>query len=486
MSEENITRKPKIFISYSHADEEWKEFIKGHFTCTQKVEIWNDRDIKLGANWFDEIKNSLHEADIAILLISKNFLDSEFIAEEEIPDLLKRCKENKVTVISVMVKACAWKQVDWLSKKGESLQGYPKDFKPLNSFKKPHEKLDDAEALNEVVTELVNKVIEDFQEKIKLEEIINDSKKEFQFIADYIEKKGIKSDDLLDICKDFLDKNLYLQIKRYTKIIDIINHISDNKMFPSIINKVYQGDDEDIGNWLQSKQIYEAEENNNTFQPRLVIIFRHKEDEIYEVTFRSKDLPNTTDQNDSFDYDLKNEKEKLIEKIIDYIGNSNPQVDLVLPIELLNHDINLWEINFNESLSTLAKVNIIYNQRYNSDETFKKLYQNQWKNVLQKVENNKGLSFVLSENDIRNIGNNMQECGIASEFILEDKHFKYLLKTEMSYIMLWKTKQDNKDLSELCVEGIKNIRKKYYELNNKPINLMWDDPTSYYYSDEVN
>jgi hypothetical protein len=107
--------KPKIFISYSHEDEKWKDFIKEHFTCTGKCQIWNDRDIKLGENWYEEIKTSLHEADIAILLISKNFLNSEFIKNEEIPHLLERCKKESVQVITVHVQPCSWEQVDWLS-----------------------------------------------------------------------------------------------------------------------------------------------------------------------------------------------------------------------------------------------------------------------------------------------------------------------------------------------------------------------------------
>ncbi len=82
----------KIFISYSHKDEKWKERVDTHLSVLPDIDAWDDRRIGAGADWFREIKTALNDADIAILLISADFLSSKFIIEEEIPRLLRRRK----------------------------------------------------------------------------------------------------------------------------------------------------------------------------------------------------------------------------------------------------------------------------------------------------------------------------------------------------------------------------------------------------------
>ena len=106
------TNKPKIFISYSHDDEEWKNLVKKHFTASGKFDIWNDKDIKLGEKWFENIKNSLHEADIALLLITENFLNSEFIKNNEIPDLIEACENGKVQVVTFIIRSCPFEHLN--------------------------------------------------------------------------------------------------------------------------------------------------------------------------------------------------------------------------------------------------------------------------------------------------------------------------------------------------------------------------------------
>ncbi len=125
-----MSKAKKVFVSYSHKDEDWKDLIVEHFTVTDEFEVWDDREIELGSDWFASIKESLHEADIALLLISKNFLNSDFILNEEIYKLLERAKKENLKIVPIQLTPCAWETVDWL----HPLQGYPKDNKPLSSF----------------------------------------------------------------------------------------------------------------------------------------------------------------------------------------------------------------------------------------------------------------------------------------------------------------------------------------------------------------
>lgn len=313
---------------------------------------------------------------------------------------------------------------------------------------------------------------------------------QYQFIIDYLNVNEIYKDNLIEVCKKYLEK-VYIDILvKYQSLDEVIKHIYNYKQFPCIVKELYQAYDEELKSWLDNENLascLEIESIEDT--PRVVIIFtsRHIGQKKYNVTFISKNLPNIPDSKSDEDYDLDviESKDRLIVEIMNYVQNANPKVDLILPADLLVKDINLWEVSFNESLSRLARLNIRDINRYNTDDSMKNLIKNQWDIILKKIANNQKLCCIEDEAGIRSIGNNMTESGIASKYILQEKHFNYLLKTEMSYIMLWFTKENSQDLSSLYSANIQNLQDEYYRLQNSPINLMWDDPTTYYYPDEI-
>ena len=119
-----------IFISYSHADEEWKNRLvkqlnvlafEGYF------EVWDDRRIAAGDNWYPAIEAAINTASVAILLISEDFLTSSFIRGEEVPRLLRRRAEQGLRVIPLIIWPCAWQRLNWLS----GMQARPTDGRPL-------------------------------------------------------------------------------------------------------------------------------------------------------------------------------------------------------------------------------------------------------------------------------------------------------------------------------------------------------------------
>ena len=78
----------------------------------------------------------------------------------------------------------------------------------------------------------------------------------------------------------------------------------------------------------------------------------------------------------------------------------------------------------------------------------------------------------------------MYEIGLASKLLLEKEHFEFIFKTNMSYIVLWLTKDCNFDINQLY-KDIEKLQEQYYiKIKNNPINLMWDDPSTYYYPNE--
>jgi hypothetical protein len=120
----------KIFISYSHKDENWKERLVTQLKVLALegfCDVWDDRRIATGDDWKPEIEKALNEADIAILMVSADFLVSNFIRTEEVPRILERRKTEGLWVIPLFVKPCPWKKVKWLAK----IQGEPRDGKSL-------------------------------------------------------------------------------------------------------------------------------------------------------------------------------------------------------------------------------------------------------------------------------------------------------------------------------------------------------------------
>src|SRR6185295_5315675 len=121
---------PTVFISYSHADEVWKDRLAKHLGVLEEeglLQTWNDRKIGVGNEWFEQIRTAMDSARVAVLLMSANSLTSKFIRNQEVPRLLERRAQEGVVVFPVIVKDCAWQKVPWLAK----LQIRPLDGKPL-------------------------------------------------------------------------------------------------------------------------------------------------------------------------------------------------------------------------------------------------------------------------------------------------------------------------------------------------------------------
>lgn len=127
-----MTTPKKVFISYSHKDEEaMKELDKflGPLERKGDISIWTDRKILPGQNWKEEILRELESADLTLLLVSANFLDSDFIHEEEIPRAFQRMDEHGKKVIPIILNFCLWD----ITPLG-ALQATPKDGRPIADY----------------------------------------------------------------------------------------------------------------------------------------------------------------------------------------------------------------------------------------------------------------------------------------------------------------------------------------------------------------
>lgn len=117
--------RPVIFLSYSHKDEKLKERLMSYLGELRSagIHLWSDDLIPVGSGWGDEIDRALDGARVAILLVTKNFLTSDFIRDTEVPKIIERREAAGVTILPLIAKRCAWRNVPWLA----AIQAWPKD-----------------------------------------------------------------------------------------------------------------------------------------------------------------------------------------------------------------------------------------------------------------------------------------------------------------------------------------------------------------------
>jgi tetratricopeptide (TPR) repeat protein len=124
---------PTVFISYSHKDTAWKDRLLVHLRIPEKeglLELWDDARIAAGAEWLSQIERTIDTAAIAVLLVSADFLASDFIRREEIPRMLQRRSKEGLHLFPILVRSCDWQIVSWLA----SIQIRPRGARPLAAF----------------------------------------------------------------------------------------------------------------------------------------------------------------------------------------------------------------------------------------------------------------------------------------------------------------------------------------------------------------
>src|SRR2546430_29884 len=105
----------RIFVSYSRKDKKFlEEFETMMSPATRKfpMVLWHDQMIRPGVMWQNEIQEALTSASVAVLLVTKNFLNSPYIVEQELPFLFKAAREGKLTIFWIYFSECLYEFSD--------------------------------------------------------------------------------------------------------------------------------------------------------------------------------------------------------------------------------------------------------------------------------------------------------------------------------------------------------------------------------------
>jgi hypothetical protein len=144
----------KLFISYSHKDEGLREKLGAHLSLLKRqgfIDEWHDRRITAGQEWAGEIDDNLDSDAIILLLVSADFLASDYCYDREMKRALDRHDAGEARVIPVILR-----KVDWAGAPFAHLQALPKDGKPVKSW------ADEDEAFTDVALG-IRKVVEEIR-----------------------------------------------------------------------------------------------------------------------------------------------------------------------------------------------------------------------------------------------------------------------------------------------------------------------------------
>jgi len=145
--------KMGIFFAYAREDEDLRDELEKHLSMLKRegvITSWHDRKIGAGKEWEGEIDTHLNTARVILLLISSDFIDSDYCWDVEVKRAMERHEVGEARVIPVILR-----KVDWKSAPFGKLQALPTDAKPLTSWSNRDEAFFDvAQGIRVAVMEL--------------------------------------------------------------------------------------------------------------------------------------------------------------------------------------------------------------------------------------------------------------------------------------------------------------------------------------------
>ncbi len=113
----NSGKRTRVFLSYSRHDKDYLDRLLVHLKPLERdglIDLWVDARLQAGDRWKKEITVALDRATVAILLVSADFLASDFVINNELPPLLRNAADKGTRIIPLIVKPCRFLRHDEL------------------------------------------------------------------------------------------------------------------------------------------------------------------------------------------------------------------------------------------------------------------------------------------------------------------------------------------------------------------------------------
>src|SRR5258707_1383634 len=142
----------EIFCCYAREDQLLLQNLRIHLTPLQRlglVSVWSDININAGVEWEQELQKHLEASHLILLLISPDFMASEYCYSHEMKRALERHRQGQACVVPILLRPTYCKGAPF-----EHLQMLPKDAKPVTSWNNRDEAFNDiVEQISIVVNE---------------------------------------------------------------------------------------------------------------------------------------------------------------------------------------------------------------------------------------------------------------------------------------------------------------------------------------------
>ena len=241
-----------LFIAYSRKDEPFLKKLTSHLKPLKRSGVlnmvWYDQKIEVGTDWERAIEQAIMSANIIILLISSDFLASEFAYHREMMTALDLHNQGQVRVIPVIARECLWENAPFAK-----LQVLPKDGVPLNSREWASEDspyVDIIEAVQVAVKKMQDENLKRVITENQKEAIMKRMKvmrrriqphiehvREFRAIVDIKTANNYFSEGLVDLLMDY-----YLLFTTYENLPDIAKVTADDYFVLAVANVVLNSD----------------------------------------------------------------------------------------------------------------------------------------------------------------------------------------------------------------------------------------------------
>ena len=139
----------KVFISYSHEDKQWLKRLQTMLKPlirSQIIDLWDDTQIPVGKNWLEAITSALEAAKVAVLLVSPDFLASDFIANEELPIFLNAERKGGLKIVVIHISPSLYDHTEI------------SHYQAANDPERPLDSLDAAE-VNRVLRDICKEIV---------------------------------------------------------------------------------------------------------------------------------------------------------------------------------------------------------------------------------------------------------------------------------------------------------------------------------------